>query len=637
MMPVPSYQLLPFLAWLHRRGIHVSNQRETNERLYRLAEEFLQAHGEPIDDSLAWLMAIFQSCPMIRERSIEEQFSHFAGCGACIEHIREGRGRRRGGAFHEGHGFAWPLGSDSMGTLHPLLRGFVELARGSEVEAHLLRGARRRALDRDSEHDWFREVIHEVGRHLERDFRRYLEEVRQRTPGLIEDYERWRETAEQREPRAPLGRGRRFDENTQPLGANESLEQAAHRLADSVRLAIESGFYDELISEEPQIARLFSLVMESSEHVPQALEFMTWLREKEPDLRIQGNIPASEFAVLALQFCEEQGYPNGQSFSQEAARWLGGGGSHRIIDRIARFLKLNWRSRSSKGEKGPRNLLDRYGAVRFHALFLFLSSGDFPSFIDTHWRDLNHLTGDDLDIYFSQKDLGERTSAYEIVQELRTINLRVDSIPALLLWEDVLGDGIAVPLHALGHSQVVEVVQAVVQAIRDGCALNDVAARGADKATVLRESNREGVLVASGASLIINNGGVMGDIYDNKGVVGAMGANAVAHDNVFLQDARKVLSEVTLTAADASIVVKLAEALATKQIEGISLTARLEGAKYLAALAESANAGQVLDEPLAGWKKWMSNLGERAGTVLSVLANVVTIASPVAKLLGLPL
>ena len=129
----------------------------------------------------------------------------------------------------------------------------------------------------------------------------------------------------------------------------------------------------------------------------------------------------------------------------------------------------------------------------------------------------------------------------------------------------------------------------------------------------------------------------MGNIYENKGVVGAMGDNPVAHDNVFLQDARKVLSEVTLTAADASIVATLAEALAAKQIEGISLTARLEGAKYLASLAESAKAGQVLDEPLAGWKKWMSNLGERASDVLSVLANVVTIASPVAKLLGLPL
>ena len=115
-----------------------------------------------------------------------------------------------------------------------------------------------------------------------------------------------------------------------------------------------------------------------------------------------------------------------------------------------------------------------------------------------------------------------------------------------------------------------------------------------------------------------------------------MGENPVAHGNVFLQDARKVLADVTLTTADASVVAELAAVLASREIEGINLTARLEGAKYLAALAEGAQAGQVLDEPLAGWKKWMSSLGERAGAVLSVLADIVTVASPVARLLGLP-
>ena len=637
MMPVPSYQLLPFLDWLHRRGIRVTDDRETLEQLCRLAMEFLQSHGAPMDGSLEWLMAIFQSCPMISERTIEEQLRHFAHCGSCIEYIRERRGQRRGGAFHEGHGFGWLLGSDSIGILHPLLGGFIDWARGSELEGQLQRYARSHELDHDLERDWFRELIHRVGDHLEQDFSRYIEDVRKRTPGIIEDYERSRETAEQRGLKPPRARGGRFDENTQAIGANESMEQAAHRLAESVRLAIESGFYDELIREEPHIARLFAMVMESTDNVPQAIEFLDWLRLKEPDLRVQGSIPATQFAILALRFCEERGYSNGQSFSQEASRWLGGGGSRRVIDRIARFLNLSWRSRSSQGSKVPRNPLDRYGSVRFHALFLFLSSGDFPTFIDTHWRDLNHLTGDDLDIYFSQKDLGDRTSAYEIVQELRTVNLRVDSIPALLLWEDVLGDGVAVPLNALDHSQVVEVVQTVVQAIRDGCILKDVVARGADKATALRESQLQAVMVASGASLIINNGGVMGNVYENKGVAGAMGDNAVAHDNVFLQDARSVLSEITLTPEETSLVAKLAEALAAKQIEGVSLTARLEGAKHLAELAESAKAGEVLDEPLARWRKWMSSLGERAGGVLPVLANMVTIASPVAKLLGLPL
>lgn len=637
MMPVPSYQLLPFLAWLHHRGIRVSDEHETTERVYHLAMEFLQSPGKQVDGSLAWLMTIFQSCPMISERSIEAQLGHFAHCGFCFEHIREHSWQRRGYISHEEHSFVWLLGSNSEGPLHPLLGGFVDWARGSKLERWLQDYARNHESDHDFGHHQFREIIHQIGDHFDHDFRRYLEDVRQRTPGIIEEYERWRETAKQRKPKALRERRHRFDENTQALRANESLEDAAQRLAVSVRHAIRSGVYDELISEEPQIARLFSLVIESSNHVPQTLEFLNWLRKKEPDIRVQGSIPANQFATLALQFCEEQGYPNGQSFSQEASKWLGGSGSRRLINNIARFLNLSWRTETPKGTLGPRNPLDRYGAVRFHALFLFLSSGDFPSFIDTHWRDLNHLTGDDLDIYFSQRDLGDRTSAYEIVKELRTINLRVDSIPALLLWEDVLGDGIAVPLHELEHSQVVEVIQTVVQAIRDGCALKDVAAKGTDKATALRESQRKAVMVASGASLIINNGGIMGNIYDNKGVVGAMGDNAVAHDNVFIQDARKILSDVTLSPADALVVEKLAEALAAKQIEGISLTARLEGAKHLAAISESANAGQIIDESLAGWKKWTSNLGEQAGAVLSILANVVTVATPVGKLLGLPL
>jgi hypothetical protein len=574
---------------------------------------------------------------MVRERTIEEQLGHFAHCGLCMKNLRERRGQSPGGSWHEGRGFGWLLESDFEDSLQPLLDGFVVWARGSELELQLQRHTRSCELDHDLEEDWFREVIHRVGRHLEHDFRQYLESVRQHTPWMIDDYERWRETGGPRQQRAFREHGRRFDESTQALGENESLEQAARRLAESVRLAVQSGFYDEVIKEEPQIAGLFSMVVESSDHVPQTLEFLNWLRQKEPDLRVQGSIPTSQFATLALRFCEEQGYPNGQSFSQEAAKWLGGGGSPRVIDRVARFLNLSWRSSGSKGSSGPRNPLDRYGAVRFHALFLFLSSGDFPAFVDTHWRDLNHLTGDDLDIYFSQKDLGDRTSAYEIVEELRTVSLRVDSIPALLLWEDVLGNGVAVPLRALEHSQVVEVVQTVVQAIRDGCVLKEVAARGASKATVLRESQREAVTVASGALLIINNGGVMGNNYENKGVAGAMGDYAVAHDNVFIQDARKVLSEVTLTPEDASTFADLARALVAKQIDGIDYAVQLEGATHLATLAESAEAGRVLDEPVAGWRKWISNLGKRSGDVLSVLADAATIASPVAKLLGLPL
>lgn len=128
----------------------------------------------------------------------------------------------------------------------------------------------------------------------------------------------------------------------------------------------------------------------------------------------------------------------------------------------------------------------------------------------------------------------------------------------------------------------------------------------------------------------------MGNTYKNKGVVGAMGDNAVASDNVFLQDARRALSEVDVTAVDGALIAKLAEALAAQKTEHLQLKERMDGAKQLAAIAQAAESGDALEEPLVGWRKWLKGLGDRAQPVLSVLANVTTVGAPIAKLLGLP-
>ena len=85
------------------------------------------------------------------------------------------------------------------------------------------------------------------------------------------------------------------------------------------------------------------------------------------------------------------------------------------------------------------------------------------------------------------------------------------------------------------------------------------------------------------------------------------------------------------------VIEKLAQTLASQQIEGIELTERLGGAAHLAALADATKSGRPQDEPLAGWTSWKDGLGARAQSVLTLLANVVTIAAPIAKLLGLPI
>ena len=205
-------------------------------------------------------------------------------------------------------------------------------------------------------------------------------------------------------------------------------------------------------------------------------------------------------------------------------------------------------------------------------------------------------------------------------------------MPAVLLWEDLLEESVIVPLKELDHRQIFEVIQVVVQAIRDDCDLKDVAKQGTVQ---VWNSQQNDVMPRNSVPLVINNRGVMGDIYNNVGITGTMGPNSVAHDNVFLQEARNALSDVSLIKEDACIVEELAKLLISQQIEGLDWITKIEGANHLAVIAEATIKSQDLNGPLAEWKKWLSNLGGKANVVLSILANAATIASPIAKLLGI--
>lgn len=628
MMPVPSYQLIPFLEWLHRRGIRVSTDRRSSEKLVGLALEFLESGQHLPFTTIAGLMSVFQSCPVIQEPTAETQMYHFANCGRCLDMIAD-----RGG--HENFsGAVWSFQTE----LHPLLKGFVEYSKQTRLEEQLERSAHRLGRERFDESDWaFRCTIRDIGDELCKQFYRFLNIQREHNPELISNFEEWRRNRERgHAPDQQIWR-RSIDQNTHPLNPNDSPRNVAYRLAESVRSAIEHGFYDEIIAQEPHVARLMFMTMESPENLGQVLEFMNWLRKREPELKIPGTIPSSELEGLALQFCEDNGYTNAKSFSTEARKWLSGVGSERILSRIARFLGLDRRGRMPDGNRNPHNPLDRYGIVRFHGMFLFLSFGDFPAFLDAHWRDLHHLTGDHLDIYFNQSDLRDRTSGYEVAEELRSVEIRAESLPALLLWEDELELAETVPLQGLEHQEIVEVVKSVVQAFQEDATLDEAVQRGAKRSIELRTIGKNGIVVQKGAKLIISNKNEENTYKNVGGVVGAMGDNAVAHDNVFLQDVRKNRSEVSLTPEDSAIVEQLSKALANAQVEQLKNSERMEGAQYLASIAEAATEGQQPEVQLASWNKWLKSLGKRSQSVISVLANVTAIASPIAKLLGFPL
>ena len=165
---------------------------------------------------------------------------------------------------------------------------------------------------------WFHSLINEIGTQLQREFMTYLKLVREQKPGLIEDYEQWHRSKENRRHSSERRPFTSDEPDTYPIGPNDSPEQTADRLAQSAWLAIERGFYDKFAAEQPQFARLLSLIADTPENLGQILEFLNWLKRHEPDLDLRGNIPGDALEKLALQFCENLGYVNGSSFSNLA-------------------------------------------------------------------------------------------------------------------------------------------------------------------------------------------------------------------------------------------------------------------------------------------------------------------------------
>ena len=135
--------------------------------------------------------------------------------------------------------------------------------------------------------------------------------------------------------------------------------------------------------------------------------------------------------------------------------------------------------------------------------------------------------------------------------------------------------------------------------------------------------------------VITGDGGIVGNKYENKGQVGAMGDNAVARNNTFIQGAPSIPSDVELTPQDAAIIETLSEVLQALKTEQLQNSERILGVGYLIGIAEAAQSAQPLEAPVTGWLSWIEQLGDRAEPVLSALAQTPAPA-PVTRLLRLP-
>ncbi len=115
-------------------------------------------------------------------------------------------------------------------------------------------------------------------------------------------------------------------------------------------------------------------------------------------------------------------------------------------------------------------MFERYQKIKYHGFFLFPNGSDIHHNIYfKYWEDVNHLTANYIDIYFTKEDVKGK-SGFETLYTLDSIKHLSDEIvlPCLIIWDVELGmkKSIAISLANLIEDQILAVLQMVVTAIR---------------------------------------------------------------------------------------------------------------------------------------------------------------------------
>jgi hypothetical protein len=276
----------------------------------------------------------------------------------------------------------------------------------------------------------------------------------------------------------------------------------------------------------------------------QRMEFISWLKTSHPDYQL-ARLPAAEIDALAAAFCQMQGYPDVAAFARNLRHWQRPAAAPRTtssrrhrrprdnsymhvqaedtsanretemvmgLDEDPAALAQTLESVSS-GQRTSEAALAHYDIVPYHGMFLFMVASDFPGFIKKYRDDLDALTGDLLDVYYSLDDLQQASSAFKVIGQFRSLKIDRTALPALLLWQKTLAEGCAIPLQKLSHDDIFAVLQLIVQRIAEGkdlaaieaAAIAEVAQLAKTMMPVINYNVSVGNITATGSSVAVGN------------------------------------------------------------------------------------------------------------------------------------
>jgi len=150
--------------------------------------------------------------------------------------------------------------------------------------------------------------------------------------------------------------------------------------------------------------------------------------------------------------------------------------------------------------------------------------------------DLNSLSADYLDIFYSENDFGQ--TGYDIKRKIQSLpkNLSND-LPCLVIWEHSMSDAVAIDLQGLENEEIFRVISSIVDFIKVKSPFNVMSERVRNVAQKFREKNRP---ITNYINQVENNSGIVAGTI--SGGIITMNTHSAVDLNDFAKDLQEAMA-----------------------------------------------------------------------------------------------
>lgn len=251
---------------------------------------------------------------------------------------------------------------------------------------------------------------------------------------------------------------KKIDENIYYLQTNNvSYYDLAAYMRDLV-------YIDSDVKKSPQFMRL---MMDSHISITDELEFFEWLYTQEINPTSINKMPSILFENLVDEYINFN--KKGEYARRQLLKAYRKTGWEALLERFRVLFQINSDSHTKKLDVVMNRYFSRYAS--FNCIILPLSDHEsqkeYISLITDNWYDLNELSADYLDIYYSETDNGK--SGYDIAKRISSLpdNLKKKA-PCLVLWKHSIKEAKTISIDELNSKQILSVIRSVVEKIQEG-------------------------------------------------------------------------------------------------------------------------------------------------------------------------